>query len=136
VQKKRSNYLLLAFLGDALLRAGAVPGQPEFAEAQSAFQKSIAERGNFADAQLGLAKVCLLDNRVDDALRWLRSAQQLQPRNPSIYANLAAAYRRKGDTRNAEAALAMLQQINEEQAARIGAAPGDRKAGYSQHSPH
>ena len=133
VQHKQTNYLLLAFLGDALLRNGAVPGQADFTEARAALEKSIRERPDYADSRIALAKVELLDGHVDQAVEQLRTAQQLQPRSAAVYANLAAAYRKKGDAQNAAAALAVLNQINQEQAARIGSAPGDRKAGYAQH---
>lgn len=135
VRAGRSDYLLLTFLGQALLRSGAVPGSPEFAEARAAVEKAVAERPNYADSQLTLAKVYLLENRSQDALAHLEAARQLEPRSAAVYANLAAVYRRLNDVQQAEQALAVLHEINDEQVARIANAPGDRKAGYGR-TPH
>jgi len=49
----------------------------------------------------------------------------------SVEKNLAAAYRRRGDTEHAEEMLAILARLNQEQVERIRSAPGDRKAGYA-----
>jgi predicted Zn-dependent protease len=54
----------------------------------------------------------------------------MQPDNPSVYANLAKAYQRRGDSQRTEQALATLQTLNEAQAEKIRSAPGDRKLGY------
>lgn len=131
-QRNRADFLLLAVLGEALIRSGIAPGQPDFAEARAALDKSVSLRPNYADSQIALAKLDLMDNRVADAVARLETAQQLEPRNAAVYSNLAAAYRRAGEMQKAQAALAVLAQINQQQAARIGSAPGDRKAGYAQ----
>ncbi len=44
----KQDYQLLAILGEALIRAGASPGQAEFAEARDALEKSVAARPNYA----------------------------------------------------------------------------------------
>ncbi len=131
VKKGQKDYLLFALLGDALLRAGASPGQPEFKEAQDALEKSVALRAGFADSQLALGKLYLLASRADDAVTHLELAGQLTPRNPSVYSNLANAYRRRGDNERAQMALQELARLNAEQKAKISEAPGERKAGYS-----
>ena len=130
VRKGRANYLLLTFLGQALLRSGAGPGQSEFAEARATLEKSVGERPNYADARLALAKVYSMENRLPDALAQLETARELEPRSAAVYANLANVYRRLGKTQEAKAALSVLDEINQEQVARIANAPGDRKAGY------
>lgn len=135
VAKGRADYLLLTFLGQALLRSGAVPGGPEFVEALAALEKAVAERPNYADSQLTLAKLYLLEDRPHDALAHLEAARELEPRSAAVYANLAAVYRRLGDLQGAEQALAVLHEINNEQVARIANTPGDRKAGYGR-TPH
>lgn len=135
VQKKRADYLLLTFLGQALIRSGAVPGQPEFNEARKALEKAVAERPNYADSQLGLANIYATENRLRDALVHLEAARELEPRSAAVYAALAKVYRRLGDTGNAEQALTTLRAINQEQVARIANAPGEVKAGYGR-TPH
>ena len=131
IQQGHQNYILLAILGQALLRAGAAPGQSGFAEALSSLEKSVAERPNFADSQIALGKVYLMQGRLDDAMAHLQAARQLSPANLSVYASLADAYRRKGDMAAAQKMLAILSQLNARQAAAIRSAPGDRKASYA-----
>jgi len=130
VKKGHHDYVLLTLLGEALLRSGISPGQPEYTEAQEALEKSVAERPNYAGSQLALGKLILLDNRLGDAIAHLETARQLDPKNASVYSNLAAAYRRRGDLQQAKNMLAVLANLNEAQAEKIRSAPGDRKADY------
>ncbi len=131
VKKGHHDYMLLTLLGAALLRSGIAPGQPAFTEAREALEKSVAERPNYAGSQLALGKLNLLDNRLDDAIAHLETARQLNPNNASVYSNLAAAYRRRGDLQQAQNMLAVLAKLNQAQAEKIRSAPGDRKAGYA-----
>ena len=121
---------LLTMLGDALLRNGVVPGQPEFAEATSALEKAVALSPENTNAQIALAKLYLLDNRNDAARTRLEAARELDPANPAVYSSLAKAYRRLGDATKAQAALAALSKLNDDQAEKIRTAPGERKASY------
>jgi tetratricopeptide (TPR) repeat protein len=121
---------LQTILGQALFRSGLTPGQPEFAEAKAAFEKSVAARPNDAGAQIDLGKLYLMENNLDDAISHLETARSLEPGNPSPYTNLAAAYRRHGDMKQAQEMLKILSDLNHQQEARIAAAPGDRKASY------
>jgi tetratricopeptide (TPR) repeat protein len=125
---------LLVILGKALLRSGIVPGQPEFAEAQDALEKAVAEHPNDAASQIALGQVYLLGGRLDDSIAHLESARQMRPDQPSIYASLAKAYQRKGDAQRAQEALAKLESLNQAQAERIRSAPGERKMSYGGNS--
>ena len=131
VQKGDHDYQLLTLLGEALLRSGIRPGEAEFQEAQQALEKSVAERPSYAGSQLALGKLALLDNRVDAAIAHLETARELNPKDASVYANLAAAYRRRGDLQKAENMLAVLASLNQAQAEKYRSAPGDRKPGYA-----
>jgi len=124
----KQDYQLLAILGEALIRGGASPGQAEFAEARKALEKSVSMRPNYASSQIALGHVELLDGRVDAAIDHLESGRRLSPQNPAVYSLLAAAYRRSGRFAEAEAMLAILARLNQEQAQRIRTAPGDAKA--------
>jgi tetratricopeptide (TPR) repeat protein len=130
VKKGYHGYVLLTLLGEALLRSGIAPGQPEFTEARDALEKAAAERPNYAGSQLALGKLLLSDNRPGDAIAHLETARQLDPNNASVYVNLAAAYRRRGDLQQAQTMLAALEKLNQAQAEKIRSAPGERKAGY------
>jgi predicted Zn-dependent protease len=124
----KQDYQLLAILGEALIRAGAGPGQVEFIEARDALEKSVAARPSYASSQIGLGHVDLLDGRLEAAIEHLETGRHLSPQNPAVYSLLAAAYRKSGRPSQAEAMLTILAQLNQEQAQRIRTAPGDSKA--------
>jgi predicted Zn-dependent protease len=107
-----------------------VPDDPGFAEARSALDEALAQRPSYSPALIALAKLDLLERRWSDAIARLEAARQLEPRNPTVYSNLAQAYRLSGDLQRAQQILAILAQINQEQVERIRNAPGERKAGY------
>lgn len=135
ISKGVQNPALLVILGKALLRSGIMPGQPEFNEAQNALEKSVAERPNDPGSQIVLGQIYLLGRHLDDAIACLESARKMRPEQPSIYASLAKAYRRKGDSQRAEEAIAKLQSLNQAQAERIRSAPGERKMSYGEGAP-
>lgn len=131
VSKGDHDYRLLTLLGEALLRSGIAPGEAEFKEAQEAVEKSVAQRPNYAGSQLALGKLALLDNQLDDAVAHLETARELNPNDVSVYSNLAAAYRRRGDLQKAQNMLAVLRNLNQVQAERFRSASGDQKPGYA-----
>lgn len=122
--------ILLTILGQALVRSGVAPGQPEFSEAQGALEKSVAERPNDPASQIALGKIDLMGSRLDDAIAHLEKARTMRPNQPSIYANLAKAYQRHGDVQHAQEALATLEKLNKAQEERIRNAPGETKLSY------
>jgi thioredoxin-like negative regulator of GroEL len=77
-----------------------------------------------------------MEGKLEDAIGYLDSARELDPRNPAIYAALAAAYRKAGDARNEQAMLDQLAKLNAQEKESIGSAPGDRKAGYAGNKVH
>jgi predicted Zn-dependent protease len=131
VGKGYENHALLTVLGEALIRSGISPGQPEFIEAQTALEKAVAGQPNDPTSQIALGSLYLIGGRLEDAIAHLEIARHLEPGQPSVYANLAKAYERHGDAKHAQDALAALEKLNQEQANRIRAAPGDRKTGYA-----
>jgi tetratricopeptide (TPR) repeat protein len=122
------NYILLTLLGEALIRSGVTPGQPEFAEAQTALEKSVAEHPDNSRSQIALAKIYLMAGRSDDAITHLEIARQLDPTNTSVDSHLATAYRQRGQLDQAQKMLAILANLNEAQAAKIRSGPSDQKA--------
>jgi tetratricopeptide (TPR) repeat protein len=124
----KQDYQLLTILGEALIRAGASPGQPEFAEARATLEKSVAARSNYASSQIALGHLDLLDGRLDAAIEHLETGRRLSAQNPAVYSLLATAYRKSGRLDQAEAMLAILAKLNQEQTQRIRTAPGDSKA--------
>lgn len=132
IKSGHQDFLLQTLLGEALLRSGIRPGQPEFVEAQNVLETSVGERPNYAGSQLALGKLYLLENRTSDAIAHLEAARQLNAGDPAVYSNLATAYRKQGNLQQAESALAILAKLNHEQAEKIRSAPGDRKVGYGE----
>ncbi len=131
IRKGKEHLMLLALYGEAVALSGIEPGSKEFAAARSALEKVAAQRPAYFSAQLSLGKLYLMEGRVDDAVAHLVAARDLEPKNPAVFANLAAAYRRRGDVEHTEEALATLAKLNQEEEERIRSAPGDRKAGYT-----
>jgi tetratricopeptide (TPR) repeat protein len=123
VEKFADNYILLQLLGESLIHSGVNPGQPEFNEARSALEKSVALHPNYSRSQIALGKLYLVENRTDDAIARLQFARQLEPANTAIYSHLATAYRRKGDSQEAQQMLAILANLNDAQAAKIRSGP-------------
>lgn len=131
IKNGTGSTVLLTILGEALIRSGLVPGQPDFAEAEAALEKSVADHPNDAGAQINLGKLYLMENRLDDAIAHLEAGRDLEPGNPSSYSNLATAYRRKGNLEQARKMLAILSSLNQQQEEKISSAPGDHKASYA-----
>ena len=125
---------LLTVLGNALVRSGINPGQAEFDEARTAFEKAIAKQPHDPSSQIALGSLDLESGQLTEAIAHLEKARELEPAEPSVYANLAKAYRRNGNTKSEQEALSTLQTLNQQQADRISSAPGDRKAGYADHA--
>ena len=132
ISKGHEDFMLLALLGEALLRSGAAPGRPEFEEARQALEKSVNLRLSYSGSQLALGKLHLLEGRTSDAIAHLEVARQLSPDNPAVYSQLATAYRKADDLPKAQDALAILAKLNQEQAEKIRTAPEDRKPGYGE----
>lgn len=128
------NPVLLTILGEALIRSGVRPGETGFTDAQNSLEKAAAKSPRDPGAKLALGKLYLMGDRLADAITHLEKARELQPDNPAVYASLAKAYRRRGNTKEASAALETLAKLNQAQAERISAAPGDRKAAYGERS--
>ncbi len=130
VRQGYENSVLLTILGEALMRAGAVPGQPEFGEAEVVLRRAVAERPGDPSSHLALGKLDLMGDKIDDAIAHLEKARQIEPGKASVYASLAKAYQRRGDVQRAQEMLSVLANLNQAKAERIRTAPGDRKAGY------
>jgi len=128
IREGKTDYQLLAVLGESLLRAGAKPGDAEFAEASNALEKSVAAKRNYASSQISLGHLYLLNDNLDKAVEHLERGRQLDPQNSSVYPLLAKAYQKLGQLEKAAALLAILAKMNQEQEQKIRNAPGDSKA--------
>lgn len=118
IREGATDYQLLALLGDALIRAGASPGKPEFSEAKEALRKSIGDHPRYSSSHIALGRLLLQEGRVDQAVEHLELGRQLAPQNPAPYLLLATAYRKRGQLEQERAMLAIVAKLNEEQAER------------------
>lgn len=130
IRNGKQHFMLLALYGEAVILSGVEARSQEFTEARAALEQSVALSPAYVSARLSLGKLYLMEGRTDDAIVHLNAARELDPKNPAVYSNLAAAYRRSGDTTRADGMLAILARLNKEKVERIRHAPGDRKAGY------
>jgi tetratricopeptide (TPR) repeat protein len=135
IRKGKQHFMLLALYGEAVMLSGVEAGSQELAEARAALEQSVALSPTYVSARMSLGKLYLIEGRMDDAIVHLNVARELDPKNSAVYANLATAYRRRGDTARAEEMLAILAKLNKEEEERIRNAPGDRKAGYMSKPP-
>jgi len=113
-KEKPNDPILLYLLGDALIRSGANPGDPAFAEAQAVLEKSVKLNSQLAASQGDLARLYLKENRLDDARDHLERARAIDPKDKTAYAQLAVVYRRTGKPELASAMLKTLSRLNEE----------------------
>lgn len=116
VREGFTDYQLFCLLGDALIHNGASPGKPEFAEAKQALEKSIAARPNYATSQIALGRILLQEENVDAAIEHLELGRRLAPQSPTPCLLLANAYRKRGEREQAQAMLAIVDKLNQEQA--------------------
>jgi uncharacterized protein HemY len=101
VKDGHRDYQTLELLGSVLLFEGAVPGQPEFAEAQNALEQSAKEQPGYSATQIALGKLYLREGRYKDAAEHLEIGRRLQPGNPAVYTSLATAYNGLGEREKA-----------------------------------
>ena len=60
-----------------------------------------------------------MENRLDEAIDHFEEARALDPENKAVYSHLATAYRRKGKSGHANAMLAMLVKLNDQDRAHV-----------------
>jgi tetratricopeptide (TPR) repeat protein len=93
VQKQEIEYI--AAFGFQLYEQGRTE------EAQKIFDGLIALDGNVYYGFAGRGAMALVDEKLDDAVRWLTRAAELNPTDPAIHANLGEAFLRQGKLREA-----------------------------------
>ena len=118
IKEKPADATLQYLLGKALIRSGASSGDAEFAEVRRAFEASIELSPSFVPSKVELAKIDLLENRVDEAVSLLETARSLDPEDNAAWSQLAIAYRRQGKLDEAKEALVTLSKLNAEQRAK------------------
>jgi len=106
------NASLLYLLGEALIRSGAQPGDPAFAEAQTAIETSVRLDATQSAPHAALGSIYLQLGKLQEAAGQLEQARRIDPKDKSAYSHLAVAYRRLGQLDKAREVLSQLQEIN------------------------
>jgi Flp pilus assembly protein TadD len=81
-------------------------------EAADAFRHDIQMRPRDVDGRIGLAGVLLSQQRFDQAITVLQDLIRIDPRNPSVYANLGIAYVGLDKSQEAVAAFAQAVELS------------------------
>ncbi|GAB4116899.1 MAG: hypothetical protein Fur0026_04630 [Sideroxydans sp.] len=81
-------------------------------EAMKYFDKIISLDAKNADAWNNRGNLLMIEDKYQDAVKAYRTAQQTSPQDAQILVNLARAYKRLGDTKNAKAAFTKAKQLN------------------------
>lgn len=118
-----ADYQMSSLLGTVLMKQGAAPGQPEFAEAREALEESAQARPDYSATQIALGKLYEMDGRFADAVEHLEIGRHLEPNNPEVYASLSHAYLRLGDRVKAQQCQAELSRLLEEKKAHLPPPP-------------
>jgi tetratricopeptide (TPR) repeat protein len=81
-------------------------------EAQGIFDGLIALDSNVYYGYAGRGAMALVDEKLDDAVRWLTRAAELNSTDPAIHANLGEAFLRQGKFREAAASFEIALKLD------------------------
>jgi tetratricopeptide (TPR) repeat protein len=98
-------------LADTLLRLSADVNSPQLMEARSALLRSVAAKPDFAKAHAELGKIYLKGGEPEKAMKELRLALELDPRDRIALQQLLIALHRLNDTKEASAVAATLRTL-------------------------
>jgi tetratricopeptide (TPR) repeat protein len=99
-------------------RARVLAWSGHWAEAEKAYLEIATEEGNDPDNWMGLGNVYLREGKVEDALRALDRAEELDPKRADLHAARGRVLRAKGDRSEAQAEFEKALRLN----------PGDDEA--------
>lgn len=111
LRERPNDPSLLYLLGESLIRSGASPGSPDYAEAQAALERSVSLNSNLCLPHVALGEIYLSENRPKDAVLQLEKARSIDPKEKSIYSHLAVGYKRLGQGDDAKAVLIVLKNM-------------------------
>ena len=111
LREKPNDPSLLYLLGESLIRSGASPGSPDYADAKAALEKSVSLNPNLCLPHVALGDIYLTENRPKDAVVQLEKARSIDPKEKSVYSHLAVAYKRLDQPEDAKAVLLILKTM-------------------------
>lgn len=115
LKKKPQDAVLNYLLGEALLRQQVQPGDPEFAEAQQALERSVKLQPAFAKAHSALGRLYWKLDRVPESIREFETALRLDPADQFTLYRLAMALNSTGREQESRKLVQKLRQIKEEE---------------------
>lgn len=115
LRDKPDDASLLYLLGEALIRTGAAPGSPAYAEAQTSLEKAVRLNPNLCLPHVSLGTIYLDEDRPQDAADQFEKARAIDPRERSAYSHLAVAYRRLGQVDKSKEVLNALKGVIEQE---------------------
>jgi tetratricopeptide (TPR) repeat protein len=108
------DYMVHYILGETLNREGPASGSMEESEALQALENSIRLNPAFPASRAALGKALLRRGEVDQAIKELEKACELDSRDVTASYQLALAYRKKGDLAQAEKLMAKVDRAKSE----------------------
>lgn len=81
-------------------------------EAERSVRRSLSSMPGFTDAWLLLGVLLTDSGRVEEGVDSFRKAEILEPANPTVHLNLAAAYQKTGQAEMADAALERYRELS------------------------
>jgi tetratricopeptide (TPR) repeat protein len=112
LKRKGDSAILCYLLGSSLIRNGAHPGTPEYAEARAVFQKAIRLDSQLPYPYIELGKMYEQAGEILEAIPLFEKAAALGPRDPSSYYHLARDYQKVNQPQKAAQMLNKLKEID------------------------
>jgi len=113
LKQKGDSAILCYLLGSSLVRNGAQPGTPEYAEARAVFQKAIRLDPRLPYPYIELGKMYEQAGKILEAIPLFEKAAALGPRDPSSYYHLARDYQKLNQPQKAGQMLNKLKEIEQ-----------------------
>lgn len=113
LKQKGDSAILCYLLGSSLVRNGAQPGTPEYAEARSVFQKAIRLDPKLPYPYIELGKMYETAGKIVEAVSLLETAAALASRDPAPYYHLARDYQKLNRPQKASQMLGKLKEIEQ-----------------------
>jgi tetratricopeptide (TPR) repeat protein len=113
LKKKGDSAILCYLLGSSLIHNGAQPGEPEYAEARTAFRKAIRLDPKLPYPYIELGKMYERSGNLAAAISLFEKAAAFSSRDPSPYYHLARDYQKLNQTQKAAQMVNKLKEIEQ-----------------------
>jgi tetratricopeptide (TPR) repeat protein len=113
LKQKGDSAILCYLLGSSLVRNGAQPGTPEYAEARAVFQRAVRLDPKLPYPYIELGKMYEQAGKILEAIPLFEKAAALGPRDPSSFYHLARDYQKLNQPQKASQMLHKLKEIEQ-----------------------